>query len=412
MSIISHEKRKHTWNEKLSVLDEKTIDCDFKTHIQETDGSIRKKRRLGDKSDTNSSSRRSSSSSGSTVIPAPFEKQVGIIVHTGIYNVSRYDNIELSRWRAANNLINNGPEWYLYHLMNSKPNKAALAVQNHHRKHYGNRDYFDFQKDFTYSKWDPDQWMKFFKSCGATYVVLTAKHHDGFCLWPTRTTPNPKSKMDIVGRFVEAARKHGLQVGIYYSWLEFKQNMTRDYIKTIVQPHIKELIRYKPDIFWFDGDWKITPSTQPLINECLDMIRRALPNILFNDRLGNKNERKSNPEWLGRASYLVGLDRSIPLKQPRTRWEHINSIGLSWANNIAQQLQDYKTPKQLADLYDKVMSMKGRFLLNMGPLADGTLCPIETNILLQFSKHVHLRQHQEKFKNVLKEMMKVRQSIV
>src|ERR1700746_226110 len=77
---------------------------------------------------------------------------------------------------------------------------------------------------FNPTQFDPEQWMKAIKSAGANYVVMVAKHHDGFCLWPTNQTEySVKSSSwkngqgDVVGEVAAAARKHGLKLGIYLS---------------------------------------------------------------------------------------------------------------------------------------------------------------------------------------------------
>jgi alpha-L-fucosidase len=130
---------------------------------------------------------------------------------------------------------------------------------------------------------------------GASYVILTAKHHDGFCPWPTKS-PSKESgctKEDIVGRFVRTARKYGLKAGLYYSWSEFGLSFTKGYMEKIVVPQIKEL-HSSYDIWWFDGDWECrTAVAGKLIDECCTMIKRD--GVEINDRIGHKEERK-DPE--------------------------------------------------------------------------------------------------------------------
>src|ERR1700722_8422501 len=117
---------------------------------------------------------------------------------------------------------------------------------------------------FNPTQFDPDQWMKAIHDSGAKYVVLVAKHHDGFCLWPTdQTTYSVKSspwkggKGDVVGDVARAARKYGLQFGIYLSpWdrhePRYKDSTAYD---AYYQSELSELASSYGDLveFWLDG---------------------------------------------------------------------------------------------------------------------------------------------------------------
>lgn len=106
-------------------------------------------------------------------------------------------------------------------------------TRKHHYRTYGEEfKYQDFARSFTASSWRPTEWARLFKECGARYVVLTAKHHDGFCLWPWRapkgSSPEVQSiadnwtagvagpKRDLVGELARAVRAAGLKFGVYY----------------------------------------------------------------------------------------------------------------------------------------------------------------------------------------------------
>ena len=98
-------------------------------------------------------------------------------------------------------------EWYLNLLR-----IPGSPTQAFHKKHYGDKSYFDFQKDFEEqnANLNADDWAKLMEQAGARYCVLVTKHHDGYTLWPT-DTPNPiipgyYSKRDFVGELTEAVR--------------------------------------------------------------------------------------------------------------------------------------------------------------------------------------------------------------
>ncbi|MBR4390975.1 MAG: alpha-L-fucosidase [Bacteroidales bacterium] len=110
---------------------------------------------------------------------------------------------------------------------------------------------------------DCEQWVKTLKACGMKGVILTAKHHDGFCLWPTETTdycvknsPYKNGQGDVVGELCEACRKHGLKFGLYLSpWDRHQSEYGREGYVAIYHQQIEELAeRYAPFFeFWFDG---------------------------------------------------------------------------------------------------------------------------------------------------------------
>lgn len=303
----------------------------------------------------------------------------GLIFHWGPYSVPAFDDIKSARRRK----MKNGSEWYLKRLMETgkyRPISGYKETQEFHKKYFDSLSYQQMTSYFTASKWNPDDWMKLATDSGASYVILTAKHHDGFCLWPTKTTEynslNIGPKKDLVGLFVSSARKHNLKVGLYYSWMEFQEKCTIPYIQNKVVGQITELLeRYNPDIWWFDGNWDCkTQTANKSIDQLCDLIRSKNINAEINDRISN----------IENATFRNFTDRYIPDEIPRITWEHINTIGLSWGANRMQELQDFKTGQDLLNLYNIVRSKNGRFLLNFGPYEDGSLDERELKSLQDF----------------------------
>lgn len=317
----------------------------------------------------------------------------GIIFHWGLYSIPAFDDTESAKRRFTQN----GSEWYLKRLTETgdfRPISGWKETQDFHNKTYGNKKYEDFASDFQTDKWNPDQWMELCKSVGASYVILTAKHHDGYCLWDTKTTKFNSvetGNKDLIKLFADSAKKYNLKFGIYYSWTEFNKNCIKSYVDSVMYPQVLELIKYRPDIWWFDGDWNCKSQYSiKKIEQLCDLIRKDNLDALINDRLG-KNDKFKDPNFLGKASYRVYQDRFIPSKKPEVPWEHINTIGMSWGRNKCQTKKDYKTPEELLALYNKVTSMNGRFLLNLGPNNDGTLDEFEVETLKKFSELIKLK---------------------
>ncbi len=305
----------------------------------------------------------------------------GLIFHWGVYSVTAYDDPVSARRRR----MQNGSEWYLKRLHEDgrfRPISGWKETQDYHSREFNDIPYTDLAQFFDHlGAWNPDEWMTLAKEVGATYVILTAKHHEGFCLWPTKTTTFC-AREDYIGRFVEAAKKHGLRAGIYYSWSEFERGCTKDYLDKVVVPQINELKKHQPDIWWFDGHWDIkTKYGRDKINNIVTSLRQE--GVDVNDRL-YKDPVWERPNFLGKATFRVYEDRALPDVKPDVPWEHINTIGLSWGRNCAQV--DYKSGNDLMALYQQVKEKGGRFLLNLGPDHDGQLDPSEVAALKEFAE--------------------------
>lgn len=97
------------------------------------------------------------------------DAKFGIFIHWGVYSVPAYTT------------LGNYAEWYQNSLEN---NAHEGKVRDFHRNNFGNRSYYDLAEDFHAELYNPDDWANLFERAGPKYVVLTSKHHDGFCLWP------------------------------------------------------------------------------------------------------------------------------------------------------------------------------------------------------------------------------------
>ena len=299
--------------------------------------------------------------------------ELGLIIHMGLYSVYGFDDIKSLRRRKTQN----GSEWYQRRLTEKsdyRPVSGHVATKEYHKEHYGDASYYDVISQFDEDSlfWRPDVWMKAFVKRKVDYVILTAKHHDGFCLFDTKTT-SCKSKRNIIGEFVESARKYGIKVGIYYSLCEFNVNVTKKYIEEIMLPQMAELRKYKPDIWWFDGHWCFsTKFAHNSLKELSKLLKEDNPDVEINDRI------------VYDYTYNNFSDRHIPEVKPETKWESVQTIGISWGFCRTQERKDYKTGEELFDLYKKVKELGGKFLLNLGPQSNGIFDENEAKSLVSF----------------------------
>lgn len=302
------------------------------------------------------------------------------IFHWGIYSVPAFDDPKSARRRK----LQNGSEWYLKRLMNVSfrpPSGTKETIAYHEQQHPG-KSYESFVDDWKAEAWNVDSWMKLAKKAGATYVILTSRHHDGFCLWNSEysdfgvKTGGPKC--DIVQKFKEAAHKARLSWGVYYSWFDWNNSVTKKYLLEVVENQVNELLRYEPEIWFFDGHWELKNKqyADKIITNLCKQIKKETPNALINDRITNKSY----------SDYRVWNDRYIPEETPSIPWVHINTIGMSWGYNKAQEISDYKSSRDVTELISKIRKLRGGILLNLGPKSDGTLDEYEEKTVLELRK--------------------------
>lgn len=305
-------------------------------------------------------------------IPEWFHQdKFGIFIHWGVYAVPAYAPvIKNSGYSYA--------EWYWYRLQEKQ--KDFLAF---HEKNYGSGfTYPQFEPMFRAEMFDPQQWADVFKKSGARYVVLTSKHHEGYCLWNSkeadRTWQRPWNSVtgtprrDLLGDLTNAVRASGLKMGYYYSLYEWFnplwQQDKKKYVRDHMFPQFKDLVTtYKPSVIFSDGEWDL-PDSAWQSTELLAWLYNESPvakEVVVNDRWGG-NTRHKNKSTYTTSEYGSGMDPTIV-------WEESQGIGHSYGYNRNEQLTDYKSSHDLILMLCDIVSRGGNLLLDIGPDADGTI---------------------------------------
>src|SRR5258706_3013307 len=181
------------------------------------------------------------------------DAKFGIFIHWGVYSVPG--------WCSKGNYA----EWHQYGLQTNDTSRL-----NFHRKKFGSLTYYQLADQFKAQLFNPDDWARLFEQSGAKYIVLTSKHHDGYCLWPSQEANRAWGfpwnavevgpKRDLIRYFFAAVRKTTVHPGMYYSLYEWFNPLWKkdpaEFASKHTWPQMKELItRYQPDVFWTDGDW-------------------------------------------------------------------------------------------------------------------------------------------------------------
>ena len=245
-----------------------------------------------------------------------------------------------------------------------------------------------YMDKFTADEYDPERWAQLAVRAGMEYIVLTAKHHDGFCLFDTKTTGRNAvrhgPKRDLIGPYAEACRKYGLRVGLYYSppdWSvkAFNEGREKDpaaweaYIG-LIHAQVRELMgNYgKIDILWYDtahnlsGNSDLNPATLRA-EELNRMVRSLQPEILINNRSGLPED------------FHTAEQKLIPPEDPDRLWEGCLTMNRHWGYFPADPY--YKSPFEIIHAMTDVAHSGGHLLLNAGPDRYGRISRNERAIL-------------------------------
>jgi alpha-L-fucosidase len=365
------------------------------------------------------------------------EAKLGIFVHWGLYSVPGWaprtgqpaEVIAREGWQAW---LKKNPyaEWYANTIR--LPNTPS---QLYHAQTYGaDFPYEEFAPRFnaTSAGWDPGSWAGLFKRAGARYVVLTTKHHDGFLLWPSRH-PNPnqpgyRAERDLVGELTQAVRAAGLRMGLYYSggldWtfepgpigdpvqMLLAIPQSREYVE-YARCHYLELIeRYAPSVLWNDIGYPASADLDGLFAEYY----RQVPDGVVNDRFSQASVgrlrslvaarpvRAIVSAVARRAVARAGSLSMDSLRMPKQhfdfktseysssativerKWESTRGLGFSFGYNRNETAETLLSGEELVRLLVDVVSKKGNLLLNVGPMADGSIPEAQAQRLLQLGR--------------------------
>ena len=312
------------------------------------------------------------------------EATYGMFIHWGIYAMT--GNV----WKGSKG------GGYAEHIMRVKKIPRA--------------EYLTYASDFNPVDFDADAWADYAKRAGMGYLIITAKHHDGFAMYPTTiaseySISSTAFRRDPMAELAEACRRRGIRFGFYYShafdwehpdapgndwdydnpggdrllggknWFDQHPEWLPkviNYVDSKSIPQILELIeRYQPDILWFDTPHKLPLSENLRI---LKTIREAAPDVVVNGRLARTGRRNY-------GDYLNTADRPVefaPVKAGEN-WEAIPTTNESYGYSSTDL--SHKTAAFQIRLLAKAVSRGGNLLLNIGPMGNGAFDSRDTQIL-------------------------------
>ena len=262
-----------------------------------------------------------------------------------------------------------------------------------------NEQYQKYFEEYNPDLYNPKEWARMAKEAGMKYVVLTAKHHEGFCNFDSKYTDykgtNTKFGRDVVKEYVEALRAEGLRVGFYYSLIDWhhpdytidrvhpqrqesdsaytRLNQGKDMAKyrEYLKNQVRELLTNygQIDVIWFDfsfpgkngkgrDDWGS--------EDLLKMVRQLQPNIIIDDRLDLKDKDYG---WDFESPEQYKVEKWPEHNGQKVYWETCQTFSGSWG--YYRDETSWKSPAQLLELLIESVSKGGNLLLNVGPTARG-----------------------------------------
>lgn len=281
------------------------------------------------------------------------EARFGMFIHWGVYSVpaGTYDGKQ----------IGGIGEWIQF--------AAKIPVAR----------YAKYADQYNPEKFNATEWVSYAKAAGMKYIVMTAKHHDGFAMYPTKVDDwniNARTpfKRDPIGEMAAACKKAGLRFGIYYSqnldwhhagggtngpaWDEAQKGDFHKYVREVSAPQVNELLtNYKPAVLWWDINGPFSPDEVRLLTASFSKV----PGLISNNRLGGGVPGDTEtPEQFIPATGFKGRD-----------WETCMTMNDTWGYKSYDH--NFKSTETLVRNLIDIASKGGNYLLNVGPTSEGII---------------------------------------
>ncbi len=302
------------------------------------------------------------------------EAKFGMFIHWGLYSIPAGEYLGV-RTPSKN------AEWIMHHM------KIPIS------------EYEKFASQFNPQSFNADEWVSLAKNAGMKYIVLTSKHHDGFCLWGSKYTKwdvmdATPFKRDIIKELAESCKREGIRLCFYHSIMDWhhpdaqaifepdynqrdKDKVNPNfpiYIKNYLKPQLKELLTKYGDIgvMWFDGEW-IPDYTSEMAKDLYNYLRNMKPDLIINNRIDKGRQGMKGVNAEGEFAGDFGTpEQLIPdTGVPGLKWESCMTMNDSWGYH---KLDDnWKSSETLIHNLIDIVSKGGNFLLNVGPTSEGLI---------------------------------------
>ena len=300
--------------------------------------------------------------------------------------------------------------WGLYSI----PARGEWIRSN---KKMSKEDYQVYFDEFNPIYYDPKAWARAAKDAGMKYVVMTAKHHDGFCLFDSKLTEykatNTKAGRDLIKEYVEAFREEGLKIGLYYSTIDWYHNdfphykdrhhpMRENVAYKNIEHDFENYLKYMHgqvrelctnygniDILWFDFSYDDMCGEKWKATELINMVKSLQPNVIIDNRLEASGEkagsiRTNNPKYyagdFASPEQIIPPEGLVDEEGKPIPWEACITMNNHWG--YCSTDVNYKSSKMIIRKLVECVSKNGNLLLNVGPNAKGKF-PAESLCILK-----------------------------
>ncbi|MHC4646435.1 MAG: alpha-L-fucosidase [Planctomycetota bacterium] len=307
------------------------------------------------------------------------EAKFGVFIHWGLYSVPA------GVWKDKQ--VRGYGEWIMWHEKIPVGEYEQLAGQ------------------FNPVRFNADEWVKLARAAGMKYMVITAKHHDGFAMYHSKASPYnivdaTPFKRDPIKELADACRKEGIKFGCYYSvdrdwhhpdafcpnqgqgntW-DYPDDSKKDfngYLNDKALPQLKEILtQYGPlGIIWFDG---VGTKTAEQNEQIIAMVRTSQPDCLINSRLGDWKKFV----W---GDYRSMDDDEVADEMLPYGWENPGTMNGTYAYKSTET--NWRSHTEIIQMLADISSKGGNYLLNIGPRADGVVPAEAVRILQEVGKWI------------------------
>lgn len=254
--------------------------------------------------------------------------------------------------------------------------------------------YENYSERFNPVNYNASDWVRMAKDAGMKYIVITSKHHDGFCLWDSKVSDydvmdRTPYKKDLLKELADACRQEDIVLCFYHSIMDWHHPQAQginypdynygkgpnpefsEYVSNYLYPQLEELLTYYGNlgVLWFDGEW-INEWTEEQGKELYNHLRNMQPELIINNRVGKGRQGMEGMNAYEDAAGDFGTpEQEILEGGSDLDWESCMTMNDHWGFN--QFDQNFKSTKMLIHNLVDIAAKGGNYLLNIGPTADG-----------------------------------------
>lgn len=325
----------------------------------------------------------------------------------GAHRVGKRMDAEMNRWREHG--LGQFIHWGVYAIPGGQWNGKTTTYAAEWFRSSGlitHAEYDNLYKEFNPKNFDAKQWAKQAKQMGAKYMIFTTKHHDGFCMWPSKytkyTVANSPFKRDIVKEIVDAYTAEGIDVHLYFSIIDWDhkgyrsttpktdaERISYEEFKEFTRNQLFELLDNYPTIkgLWFDGSWdQAWIKEAAWVDELGNELRAKHKDLIIGSRFRSDENGKRHIDTNGDLidDYDQRYERNLPATYEEVAgrdWDCVMTVPENqWGYHRDWSLSYVKNKFDLIEMIVQANAFDGNLVINFGPDGLGNIRPEETKL--------------------------------